>query len=1192
MDKTQEYEHLQVEFGRARRRWKRAAALAGLALVLLESVGIVTLVILLSLFYGHIPWARYGLFTAGAAAIVVLTVRHIVRPLLRRIPDEQIALYAEEHDAEFEGALVTAAEFGRKAGISPLQNRMIQAVVHAADSKAASVRLTSLVSFARLQKYGVAAAVCLVVYIVMCVVFPATVGRHVVAALQPWRVQAPTLLGPDGRGLPSGLTAEQARMLVPIEFALSGGDVRLARGEDFRLEARLSREPQEGKPVLLQFRSVGDREQPGEWQHLPMDQIEKLHGYARRLDSVSEDMEFRVAAEEYVSQTHRITVYDKIELRAMEIVTTFPAYLGFPDRVDALSNGDVSAPIGSTVTVRIVVNTELASGKLMWDGGKEQPLTVDPQRKGSATASFPVEAGRQYRFEVTDVDGQVARSLGPSEVFALKDNPPTLDLIDPTAEVEIHALGEVDFFAKVTDDFGVAKADLVYLRFTGAGEAEGRVALALTRPDGEEIPLPEVVDARLRWLLENVEPKVKPGEVISWYVEARDRKPDNPAAISDLHTIVILPFEMWGAYQFEPAGPPHDEPPQIISLAEVLMEVWAVHRVRETLTRDEYAKKCDHVADMMVDPATGEVLDFGAAALPPHPSPRMVEAAKKAQAHAEKAYDALLQRDTLLSSTHLRLAIAELIAAGIADTEALLREGEMPEGAAAGGAPQQASRLMEMFADVKAELEAELGSKIEGSLGAAEAAAQARQAVEDIRGRQERLINAAMELSRSGASDAAKSKEAGKLGKTEQSLAHRARAAANALKSDPAAGRELAGAADKIDAAAGAMRAAASHLGTGEVSQAITNAVEADKLLGAAEGELKEKRLDQLGTALGEAESAVEALLRDQGQLRRSTDRIDGEAGGKPLTPKQKRDLKKLSFGQVKLKARLEAFDGKMTALRKWASDSARTDTTQHVQAADRTLKRTQPGQKMANAVVELAGFQPKAAAGEQRQAEAGLAKALAEIRGASDTLAATREEALRRAVREAKAVREDVEQIARADPTGKGKDPAGKGEDAAGKGEDTAGKGEDAGGKGEDTAGKGEDAAGKGEDAAGKGGEASGQGSPLTPGQRREIGKKVAAGVRRLTRQLQSRSFGLTQDVRILTRVAQDESLEAKLVTDPATQKRLGEIVGRVTDKLEAELEATTRAQRVHSARSEHCPPQYRHLVNKYYEALSRKQR
>ncbi|MGB2821880.1 MAG: hypothetical protein WBF17_12925, partial [Phycisphaerae bacterium] len=757
-------------------------------------------------------------------------VRHIVLPVTRRIPDEQIALYVEEHDDNFEGALITAAEFARKTGLSPLQARMIRAVVHVADVRAERSRLSSVVSLDRLRKYGIAALISFGVYIVMCAAFPQTIGRHIVRALQPWRVDQQGLLGPDGRPLGPDAAGRLARRVLPIEFRLSAGDVRLARGEDFRLEVQLSREPQKGKDVLLNFRSVADAEAPGEWQQLPMGQIEKLRGYARRLESVSEDMEFRVRAEGYVSQTHRITVYDRIELQGVEITTRFPAYLEFPDRAETLSNGDVSAPIGSTVTVRVLVNTELASGKLIWEDGTAQPLAVDSARTSSALASFEVVTNRQYNFEVTDIDGQVAKSLGLSEVYALKDNPPAIELLQPTGDLETHPFGEVTFRGRVTDDFGTERVDLVYLRFSMSGESQSRVPLALERPGEGDIPLPEVIDATLRLLLEEAQPPLKSGEVLSWYLEARDRKPDNLPAMSDLHMIVILHFELWGAYGFEAGQAPgpvmSGELP--ISLGELLQAVWELHRQKGGLKQEEYNRKCEAVADMMAKPDTGEVYDFGAAALPKQPSPRQVAAAKRAQKHAEAAYEALLNHNTSLAARHLRLAIADLIAAGISDTEALMKEGPAPDGGAGatggGAAKQQESRLLEVFAEIKAQLEDQTGSKIENSLNQAEAAAKARGAVQQVRKQQQGIIDQAKELARSADGGAAQGGKLQGLGKDEQSLAQKTRATGNELKRGPAASGKLQKTGEKLQSASSAMQAAAGHLGQGEVAKAVTQA--------------------------------------------------------------------------------------------------------------------------------------------------------------------------------------------------------------------------------------------------------------------------------------------------------------------------------------------------------------------------------
>lgn len=86
---------------------------------------------------------------------------------------------------------------------------------------------------------------------------------------------------------------------------------------------------------------------------------------------------------------------------------------------------------------------------------------------------------------------------------------------------------------------------------------------------------------------------------------------------------------------------------------------------------------------------------------------------------------------------------------------------------------------------------------------------------------------------------------------------------------------------------------------------------------------------------------------------------------------------------------------------------------------------------------------------------------------------------------------------------------------------------------------------------------------------------------------------MGLTdQDVQAIKLVSKDESLEAKLLASPETQADLVKLMRRVTDRLEAELQHTQEANKLHEAQRDECPPSYRHWVNKYFEALSQRQK
>src|SRR4051812_9452358 len=82
----------------ARVRWalKRAAAIQGLAIVVIEGVGMLLVLALLDRLYRLPQGLRIAALAESGLALAALAVRHVLRPLLRAIPDEQLALYIEE----------------------------------------------------------------------------------------------------------------------------------------------------------------------------------------------------------------------------------------------------------------------------------------------------------------------------------------------------------------------------------------------------------------------------------------------------------------------------------------------------------------------------------------------------------------------------------------------------------------------------------------------------------------------------------------------------------------------------------------------------------------------------------------------------------------------------------------------------------------------------------------------------------------------------------------------------------------------------------------------------------------------------------------------------------------------------------------------------------------------------------------
>ena len=114
-----------------RRRWRYKLALRGAVGVL----GLGVAVLLLSA-YGLESWR----FSAGSivgfrillgVALTALVGWFLVRPLMRRVSDEQVALYIEEHEPSLQEAIVSAIEVEKASRTAGTQSPHSAALVRA-----------------------------------------------------------------------------------------------------------------------------------------------------------------------------------------------------------------------------------------------------------------------------------------------------------------------------------------------------------------------------------------------------------------------------------------------------------------------------------------------------------------------------------------------------------------------------------------------------------------------------------------------------------------------------------------------------------------------------------------------------------------------------------------------------------------------------------------------------------------------------------------------------------------------------------------------------------------------------------------------------------------------------------------------------------------------------------------------------
>ena len=1128
-----DYARLLTRFRAARHAWKRAAMLSGAVVVVIEGLGAFTLAILANVLFAPSLLGRVALLIAATAAALFFAVRHVLRPLTRRISNKQLALYLEERNPQFEGALIAAAEFGPNDSFQGRQAQIIESILHEAAKRAEKFDLRKAVDLTRFHKYGMLAAALVLVYAVAGILMHDRFAR----VIAPWR--------------PTAEEVNAATKTQPVRFALSRGDGDILRGSTFDLEAVLSR--QSADEVVFHFRPLTDRSADTSFKTLAMKELEKLNTYRGLLPDVNEGFEYFVSSGPYKSEPHRIGVFDPLVIKSVETTTKFPAYMRSADRIETSDQADVAAPVGSTVSVRFVTNRPLQAGDLLWEKGNPTHGTIDPLHKEALSASFPVKDTTTFQYTLKDVAGQVFTSRAAT-LTAVVDLPPTIKMLKPGPSFSGNPLSEIAFLGAVADDFGLDSGDIVVVRSVDGVVKEQRFPLAFDTKLTQNVVTAAKASATLA--LENLTPKIEPGEVLVCHIEVRDSK--GQPAFSDLTMIDVTPFESW-AYFLEEKMHPHAVH-QSYFLEPVITSTWRLQSSKNEFAPREFNKQADAIAATMVDPDSGETVPYFS---PLHKSPIQIVHGEKAMKLAGIAHDHLAKHDTPAALITLQMALAELKLSGYTEMVVMHQPPTEPPAAAAQATFQAEMKHMTALMQQTPTTGAANGGKKEAH-PEDDAAAMAAKA-EALREAQAQIVEKlkqAIAQQPAGVSKAAQN-TAGK----QAEIANQTEDLAKALGKS-GGDEEKKQATNDLGAAAQAMNEAAAPMKAGSASEALSKAQAALQLMSSAVGKLNANSQDRINQLLAQAAALAQELHRKQGDLLKQAQADPKDA-----------ELKLLAESQVQLTTGIPKLNEMLDSLQKIAAMGAlKLETTKHIDEAVLAIKRTRVQQQMTDAAVELAAKNATNAIPHQSKAVEALAHIKEELMAADNARASDLATALAQAKSQAQALKDKLGKLGAQPESQPAAQTQAKGDAPAKTGQAPA------------TQAKADAPAKTGEH---PGAQAKGDGK-LSGQQRKDLADKAADDAARLARQLAARDFAkgdqaFAQDINTLQQMVQDPAKMRADLTKKPEAERLASVTARLSDKLEAAYEADLQARKLFAAQREECPPQYRHLVNAYFEALSK---
>ena len=429
---------------------------------------------------------------AGGAVFAILLVRAIASLVTARRDEETLALMVEKSHPAFDSRLISSIQFANGHAAVPPDGALplITRTVEETEDEAKRANFGEAADGGPLRRALISALLIILV---------------AAGAVYAARDVAPTLFA---RVFLADKPVPRDTNVLSVS-----GDIRIGAGDPVAIEAI-------AEGVLPETARLDIRYESGRRQSITMGR-DKEHGedgqarYVIDFEEVPESFTYRVRVNDGRSDRHKVAAIVRPRIDNLTGEQIFPEFTQLEPSTH--NPGGFNLFPGSEFTLRAKANKGLESGVLTLIGqDKEIPLEVDPNDATVATAKINVPAENLTGFTISlkGYEGMESEDRTVYRVQLQTDNPPLVRIFYPR-RAEKTAVSDAKFLVgfEATDRFGIKEVNLNY-------SLNGEPAETIAIPMEEERPT--AISINYDWLFENLSTDLKVGDVLEYWVSARD----------------------------------------------------------------------------------------------------------------------------------------------------------------------------------------------------------------------------------------------------------------------------------------------------------------------------------------------------------------------------------------------------------------------------------------------------------------------------------------------------------------------------------------------------------------------------------------------------------------------------------------------------------------------------------------------